>query len=165
MPEKDTVRIDVTPEMATLIEREAMRGVRWRNGVVAVMGLFGVAGGVSFFTDPTSVSSSPIGRNLSGPWDDMWSAAWLLGGLRPWQVVELFGWAFYVPAVMAYIVAVVVIAGNPPGLFLALSVALGGAAKIVYLLFYAPRAVSVRVERRRPTPAHEEPYEGEERRG
>lgn len=174
MAEKDTVRVNVSPEVAALAERETRRGIRWRNGPVAALGLFGVIGGASFFIDPNSVDLSPIGRNLNSPADDLWSAAWLVGGLmvvvgamRPWQLLELIGYAIYVPALVAYAVAVIVLtAYTPPAIFLALSVAAAGVAKMVYLMVYAPTVTRVRVERRRDSaPAHDDAYGGKERRG
>jgi hypothetical protein len=172
MSEKDTVRLNITPEVVALAEHEARKATRWRNGPVAALGLFGVVGGVSFFVAPTNVADSPIGRNLSGPGDELWSAAILLGGLlvvvgslRPWQLVELFGWAVYVPALVAYCVAIVVVLGaEPPALFYGLAIAGAGAAKIVYLTFYAPRVTMIRVERRTPE-NRGAPYGGAERRG
>jgi hypothetical protein len=170
MPENDTVRVNVSPEIAEMVEREARRGVRWRNGPVACLGLLGFIGGVAFFIDPTGVNDSAIGRNLPGPWDELWSAAWTLGGLLvivgalwPTPLVELFGWAVYVPAMFVYSVAVLMLTGGaPPAAYLAFSIGAAGAAKMVYLQVYAPRATRVRVERRHPDAAR---YGGRERRG
>lgn len=166
------MRVRVTPEVAALAQREALRGVRWRNGPVAALGLFGVIGGVSFFLHPASVDLSAIGRNLNGHADDVWSGAWLIGGLlvifgalRPHQLVELFGWAIYVPALVAYTVAVLALASyKPPSIYLALSVAAAGVAKGVYLIAFAPTTVRVKLDRRTDDPGGGE-YGGEERRG
>src|SRR4051794_25926061 len=108
MPEeRHTVRLNVPADVAELAQREARRGVRWRNAPVAALGFAGVLGGINFFIQP-SQGAAVIGRSL-GPWDQAWNAAFLLGGvlivlgaLRPWPLIEVFGWAVFVPALMAY---------------------------------------------------------------
>jgi hypothetical protein len=167
MSERDTVRVSIAPEIAALAQQEARRGVRWRNAPVVALGLFGLLAGILFFLDPSSVKESPIGSNLRGPGDEVWTAAMLVGGLlvvvgalRPWTLVELCGWAIYVPGLVAYVVAVIVVLkGTPPALFYGLAIAVAGCAKMVYLLAYAPRTV-VRLDRRSPGGA----FEGEDRR-
>lgn len=168
MPESDTVRVKISPEDAERAEREARRGYRFRESIVAVMGFFGALGGLAFFLDPSSVDESAIGRNLSGPWDELWSAAWLVGGtmimfgvLRVSKLTELLGWCVFVPAVVMYAVAVVLLTGTPPGLFSLLGLGVGGGARIAYWVLYAPKEMRVRVERRREPP---EPFGGPERR-
>lgn len=169
--DKDTVRVNVTPEVIALAGREARKATRWRNGPVAALGFVGVLAGVTFFVEPNSVARSPIGRNLGGPGDELWTAAMLVGGLlvligalRPWQLVEVFGWAIYVPAIIAYAVAIAVaVKTAPPAVFYALAVAAAGVAKIVYVTFYSPQSASIRVERRHR--ADGAPYSGRERRG
>lgn len=167
--ERDAVRVNISPETARAVEREARRAYRLRESIVAVMGFFGALGGLSFFVDPSSVDQSAIGHNLTGPWDELWSAAWLIGGLlvmagvlRPARLVELFGWCIFVPAVIPYAVAVIALAGFPPALFPALAVGVGGLARIMYFVLYSPKETRVLVERRRSEPPA---YDGPENRG
>lgn len=166
-PDRSTLRVDVSAEVARDARRTALRAHRLAHGGWAVIGIIVAFGGATFFMDPSSVSNSAIGHQLSGPVDDLWNLAWLIGGvliaygcLRPDRIVELAGQLLFVIAVVMYTVAIFVEAGKPPGAFLALAIAGASVLRIAYLIYYAPSSYTIERERRQ----HAEPFDGPDKR-
>jgi hypothetical protein len=170
MPERDTVRVRLTPQVAADARREATRAYRLAHGGWAVIGLILMIGGLSFFIDPSAVHDTPLVQSLHGAFDKVWNGAFLLGGLLlmigvliPARVVELWGWCLSATTLVTYGVAVFVDLGLRPAGFLALAIAAAAIARIAYLLLYAPvvTGMELGVERRQRSRA----FEGDDRRG
>lgn len=137
---------DLSPKVVASIERSSRLAYRLAVGYITAIGFVLCLSAMAYFASPDYVERSPIGRNLSGGFDEVWNGMWLIGGacimlgtMWPKDFVELVGHALFVAALIPYLVAVHAEVGFPPGWFLALALGVAGLARIVYLLMFGGR--------------------------
>lgn len=152
MPHRDTLRLNLDPDIARRAAREARRANRLAHGGWVLLALFAVISGISYFVAPREVGSTALGTDPALPL--VWNVLWLVGGLLvlpgvlvPHRMLELVGQVVLAIAVSMYSIAILIVAGPRPSFCMALAFALGAIARIVYLAYYAPD-VSLSVERR-----------------
>jgi hypothetical protein len=147
--------IRLPPEAVEQARKEGLRSYRMAVSPIAAVAVIVLFAGVSFFADPSAVDNSAIGRQLSGPTDELWSLTFLLGGgmvavgsLVPARWMELGGWLFMSVGLVMYAVAVVATAGALPAAFLALSLLAAALARATWLWRYGPQVIRAHPERR-----------------
>lgn len=141
--------------------------VRRQNRAITFLGLAALVSGLRFWLDPASLDASSVGRALPGPFDEVWSSLYVVGGVlliigaqRPAPRVELPGVTLLLTALVVNFGGIVAERGigslaQVPVYAAALWVLLGRRADLVALGdrrvgLPDPRPPAARTERRRP---------------
>lgn len=99
--------------------RRALLYYRAQNSAWLWLGLATIVSAINWFHDPaTAASKSAVGRELNGPWDDLWTLGTAIGGVcivyGIWRFlirVEIVGHLLLTAGVAVNFVAVVAVFG------------------------------------------------------
>lgn len=102
------------------LDRKGDEVRRYRRDMspVALLGFLCLGAGVQFFADPSTLGTSSVGKALTGPLDEIWSALYIAGGglllwgcLRPSPRAELSGHTLVLTALVVNGVAILGVRG------------------------------------------------------